>query len=145
MGPVRCMGPCKVYEALYRDKQPLILKCNRKLHDDITWLSVWCSLSANFQRVRIRWCNVCWHTANVVLCKTQPTVVKHIKINVRFVFSQNKFYLSRQQMLHVAAIPTVLLTHSLTQSLTHSLTHNMEHSSSWEAKRFAASQEIPSI
>jgi hypothetical protein len=42
---------------------------------------------------------------------------------------------------------TYLLTHSLVHSLTHSLTHLLtyfiQHSSSWKAKQFSASQEIP--
>jgi hypothetical protein len=37
------------------------------------------------------------------------------------------------------------LTHSLTHSLPHSLTHSKEQSSSWEANRFSASQEITHI
>ena len=40
---------------------------------------------------------------------------------------------------------TYLLTHLLTYTLTHSLTHSMAQSPSWEANRFAASQEIPRI
>jgi hypothetical protein len=40
---------------------------------------------------------------------------------------------------------TYFITYLLTYLLTHSLTHSTQHSPSWEANRFAASQEIPRI
>jgi hypothetical protein len=40
---------------------------------------------------------------------------------------------------------TYLLTYSLTHLVTYLLTYSMEQSPSWEANRFAASQEIPRI
>jgi hypothetical protein len=42
-------------------------------------------------------------------------------------------------------ILTYLLTYLLNYLLTHSLTYTMQQSPSWEANRFAASQEIPHI
>jgi hypothetical protein len=45
----------------------------------------------------------------------------------------------------IVQIVTFLLTYLLNYLLTYLLTHSMEQSPSWEAKRFAASQEIPHI
>jgi hypothetical protein len=41
--------------------------------------------------------------------------------------------------------PYISLHYLLTYSLTYLLTHSMQHSPSWEANRFAASQDIPHV
>ena len=68
-------------------------------------------------------------------CST-PRVVNNLYI----------FFIDRVlESIHTYIRNTYILTYLLTYSLTYLLNYSMEHSTSWEANRFSASQEIPRI
>ena len=111
---------------------------------------------------RVSLCGICGWFWNGVFCVVSSTVELQLSVltgKTSYPDMQNKriigFFLDNRQhwQFEVKKIPTDscyglqinLRTNKNTYLLTYLLTHSMEQSPSWEAKRLAASQEIPRI